>query len=198
MTMGAAPPPAKRRGTWLTLAPVGLFAALAILFAFALGRGDPSKLPSALIGKPVPALTLAPVEGLTDSGRALPGFSAADLAKGEPTVVNFWASWCQPCVEEHPLLIALAKRTGVAVVGVNYKDQPESARRFLARLGNPFRAVGADPAGRVAIEWGVYGMPESFVIDGRGTIVYKHVGPITAETLDKRILPAIERARQGK
>ena len=190
-----APASAVQRPSWLVLAPVALFAGLALLFAVALGRGDPSKLPSALIGKRAPALALAPVEGLVEAGRPVPGLSGADLARGRPTVVNFWASWCQPCVDEHPLLVALAKRTGVTIAGVNYKDQPDSARRFLARLGNPFTAVGTDPSGRAAIEWGVYGMPETFVVDGRGTIVYKHVGPLSAESIEQRILPAIERAR---
>ena len=188
--------PAARPRPWLMLAPVAFFAGIAILFAFALGRGDPSKLPSALIGRPAPAIALPAVEGLTVGGRAVPGLAAGDLTRGAPTVVNFWASWCAPCVEEHPLLVGLAKRTNVAIVGVNYKDQPEAARRFLARLGNPFVAVGADPNGRAAIEWGVYGMPETFVVDGRGVIVAKHVGPISAESLEQRIVPAIEAARE--
>jgi cytochrome c biogenesis protein CcmG/thiol:disulfide interchange protein DsbE len=191
---------APTQGTWrrpmLVLVPLALFALLAVLFAFALSKGDPSKLPSALIGKPAPAISLPGIEGLTArSGQALPGFSTADLAKGQPVVVNFWASWCAPCVEEHPLLVQLAEQAKVRLIGVNYKDQPENARRFLARLGNPFEAVGADANGRAAIEWGVYGMPETFVLDGKGNITYKHVGPITRATLDSRILPAIEQAR---
>lgn len=183
----------------LLIVPLALFALLAVLFAFALSKGDPSKLPSALIGKPAPVISLPGIEGLTTrSGQALPGFSTADLAKGQPTVVNFWASWCAPCVEEHPLLVQLAEQSKVRVIGVNYKDQPENARRFLARLGNPFEAVGADTNGRAAIEWGVYGMPETFVLDGKGNIAYKHVGPITRATLESRILPAIEQARAAR
>ena len=174
--------------------PLAIFAALAALFAFALSGGDPSKLPSALIGKPVPQVTFTAVEGLTDGTTPVRGFSAADLADGKPTVVNFWASWCVPCVQEHPLLVALTVKTGVRLMGVNYKDQPTAARRFLGRYGNPFAAVGADANGRGAIEWGVYGMPETFVVDGKGTIVYKHVGPITAETLEAKIIPAVKAA----
>jgi cytochrome c biogenesis protein CcmG, thiol:disulfide interchange protein DsbE len=175
--------------------PLAIFAVLAALFAFALRTGDPSRLPSALIGKTVPALELAPVEGLTDGSRAIGGFSGADLAKGRVSVVNFWASWCVPCVQEHPLLLALKERDGVLLYGVNYKDQPAAARRFLGRYGNPFAAVGADGNGRAAIEWGVYGMPETFVVNGKGQIVYKHVGPITPETLERKIMPAVRAAQ---
>jgi cytochrome c biogenesis protein CcmG/thiol:disulfide interchange protein DsbE len=175
--------------------PVAIFAVLAAIFAFALSSGDPSKLPSALIGKRVPAIELGPVEGLTDDGHPVGGFSAADLAKGEVSVVNFWASWCVPCVQEHPLLVALKQQTGVNIYGINYKDQPAAARRFLGRYGNPFAAVGVDGNGRAAIEWGVYGMPETFIVNGRGEIVYKHVGPITPEALEGKIMPAIRAAR---
>lgn len=174
--------------------PFAIFAALAGLFAFALSGGDPSKLPSALIGKPAPAVTFPPVEGLTDGKTPIRGFSHLDLADGKPTVVNFWASWCVPCVQEHPLLTALSVKTGVRIVGVNYKDQAAAARRFLGRYGNPFAAVGADSNGRGAIEWGVYGMPETFVVDGKGIIVYKHVGPITPETLEAKVIPAVRAA----
>jgi cytochrome c biogenesis protein CcmG/thiol:disulfide interchange protein DsbE len=177
--------------------PLAIFVVLAALFAFALRSGDPSKLPSALIGKPVPSVTLAPLEGLTDGVKPVPGFSSADLASGRVSVVNFWASWCVPCVQEHPLLVALKEKTGVRVYGVNYKDQSAAARRFLGRYGNPFTAVGVDGDGRAAIEWGVYGMPETFVVDGKGRIAYKHVGPITAETLEGKIIPAIRAAEKS-
>jgi cytochrome c biogenesis protein CcmG, thiol:disulfide interchange protein DsbE len=176
--------------------PLAIFAILAAIFAFALRSGDPSKLPSALIGKHVPTLELAPMEGLTDGGRPVGGFTGSDLANGHVSVVNFWASWCLPCVQEHPLLVALKERTGVRVYGVNYKDQPAAARRFLGRYGNPFVAVGVDGNGRAAIEWGVYGMPETFVVNGRGEIVYKHVGPITPEALESKIMPAIRAAQE--
>ena len=191
-----SPSPSRGGGSRALLWPLAIFAVLAAIFAFALRSGDPSKLPSALIGKHVPAIELAPVEGLTDGNGPVGGFTGIDLAKGHVSVVNFWASWCLPCVQEHPLLVALKERTGVRVYGVNYKDQPAAARRFLGRYGNPFVAVGVDGNGRAAIEWGVYGMPETFVVNGRGEIVYKHVGPITPEALESRIMPAI-RAAQG-
>jgi cytochrome c biogenesis protein CcmG, thiol:disulfide interchange protein DsbE len=182
-----------RRSRALVL-PLAIFAGLAMIFAFALATGDPSRVPSALIGRPAPAIDLPALEGLTDGVRPVGGFASADLASGQVSVVNFWASWCGPCVQEHPLLIALAQRTGVRVYGVNYKDQAAAARRFLGRYGNPFTAVGVDAHGRAAIEWGVYGMPETFVVDGKGRIVYKHIGPITAEGLAAKVLPAIEAA----
>jgi cytochrome c biogenesis protein CcmG, thiol:disulfide interchange protein DsbE len=181
----------------LLIWPLAIFTVLAIVFAFALRSGDPSKLPSALIGRTAPAIELQGLEGLTEAGRPVGGFASADLANGQVSVVNFWASWCIPCVQEHPVLVALQERTGVRVYGVNYKDQAAAARRFLGRYGNPFFAVGVDGNGRAAIEWGVYGMPETFVLNGEGRIVYKHVGPITPETLDARIIPAI-RAAQGR
>jgi cytochrome c biogenesis protein CcmG/thiol:disulfide interchange protein DsbE len=176
--------------------PVIIFGLLAILLGFALRSGDPSKLPSALIGKPAPEFSLPALEGLMQGGQPVTGFSRAALEQGEPVVVNFWASWCVPCVQEHPLLIELARSTGVRVYGVNYKDQTESARRFIGRYGNPFQAVGVDSSGRVAIDWGVYGMPETFVIDGRGRIVFKQVGPITPEALTEKLIPAIAAARK--
>lgn len=190
-----SPAPNRRR---ILIVPGLVVAALTGLFYFALKKGDPSKIPSALIGKPVPQVTFIPVEGLVEAGNPVPAFDPKTLAGGTPTVVNFWASWCLPCVDEHPLLIELAKRTGVTIVGVNYKDQPVNARRFLSRYGNPFKAVGADPAGSGAIEWGVYGMPETFVVDGRGIIVYKHVGPISPEALEKRMIPAVEAAKASR
>jgi cytochrome c biogenesis protein CcmG/thiol:disulfide interchange protein DsbE len=174
-----------------------MFAALVALFAFALTTGDPSKLPSALIGKPVPATAFPAVDGLVDGGRPVAGFNSADLAAGDVSVVNFWASWCAPCAEEHPLLVTLKEKTGVPIYGVNYKDQPEAARRFLGRYGNPFKAAGADATGRAAIDWGVYGMPETFVVNGKGEIVFKHVGPITEQSLAGKLIPAIEAARRA-
>jgi cytochrome c biogenesis protein CcmG, thiol:disulfide interchange protein DsbE len=170
-------------------APLAVFAVIAGVFAFALRTGDPSKLPSALIGKDAPRLALAAIEGLS-----VPGLRDTDLADGKPVVVNFWASWCAPCVAEHPLLVELARQTGVRLVGINHKDTAANARRFLGRYGNPFALVGVDANGRASIEWGVYGMPETFVLDGRGRIVFKHVGPISEDTLRRDIVPAIARA----
>jgi cytochrome c biogenesis protein CcmG, thiol:disulfide interchange protein DsbE len=183
---------------WLRIAPVLLFCMLTAAFAFALKSGDPSKLPSALLGKQAPTVAIPAIEELTDSGKPVPGIDAKHLASGAPVVVNFWASWCAPCVAEHPLLLALKDKTGVSILGVNYKDQPAAARRFLGRYGNPFAAVGADASGRAAIEWGVYGMPETFVLDGNGRIVFKHVGPLTPEALETKIIPAINSARAAK
>jgi cytochrome c biogenesis protein CcmG/thiol:disulfide interchange protein DsbE len=188
----AATPPRTGRG-WVAV-PLAIFLLMTGLFAFGL-TGDPSKLPSALIGRPVPQTDFPAIEGLISNGQPAPGFHAADLAKGRVSVVNFWASWCVPCIEEHPLLNTLRERTGVDIYGVNYKDKADSGRRFIGRYGNPFKAVGTDQTGRSAIEWGVYGMPETFVINGEGKIAYKHVGPISAESLEKQLIPAIVAAQ---
>ena len=180
--------PSKR----LQVLPVLVFVAVAGLFAVALQTGDPSKLPSALIGKPVPVSSFAALAGLVADGKAVPGFSNSDLAKGKTSIINFWASWCAPCIDEHPLIAELKIKSGVEVFGVNYKDDPAAARRFLGRYGNPFTAVGTDADGATAIDWGVYGMPETFVVNGRGEIVYKHVGPLSAEVIESKLLPAIK------
>ena len=147
----------------LTLLPLAIFLMLATLFFVQLGAGDPSKLPSTLIGRQAPPFALAPLEGLLRDGRPVPGLARADLDEGV-VVVNVWASWCGPCRDEHPLLIELAKDPRIRLVGINYKDSPENARRFLGALGNPFVAVGVDPGGRTGIDWGVYGIPETFVV----------------------------------
>jgi len=189
---------ASRRGSlgWM-LAPLVIFGAMAGLFGFALTSGDPSKLPSALIGRPVPPTQFPALAGLLDRDKPVPGFTSADLVSGEVKVVNFWASWCGPCVEEHPLLLELKARAGVPLYGVNYKDQEVAARRFIGRYGNPFTALGTDMTGRNAIEWGVYGMPETFVINGRGEIAFKHVGPISKESLETKLIPAIMAAKSA-
>jgi cytochrome c biogenesis protein CcmG/thiol:disulfide interchange protein DsbE len=139
---------------------------------------------------PLPAL-----DGLSDGGNAIPGFAPGDLKSGQVTVVNFWASWCAPCLQEHPQLMALKQLPGVRLYGINYKDQPANARRFLGRFGNPFTGVGADGNGRAGIEWGVIAVPETFVVDGRGVVVYKHTGPITPEAVETAIIPAIRSAQ---
>jgi cytochrome c biogenesis protein CcmG/thiol:disulfide interchange protein DsbE len=177
------------------MVPLIIFVALVAVFGFALQGGDPSKLPSALLGKPAPATQFPPLEGLVVNATPVPGFSSAALATGRPSIVNFWASWCVPCAEEQPLLVELQKRTGVDLYGVNYKDDPVAARRFLGRYGNPFLAVGTDDKGRGAIEWGVYGMPETFVLNGRGEIIFKHVGPISPASIVGKLIPAIEQAK---
>ncbi|NOT71955.1 MAG: DsbE family thiol:disulfide interchange protein [Hyphomicrobium sp.] len=179
----------------MRLLPVLVFAGIAVFFAVALMTGDPSKIPSTLIGKPVPVTAFPAVEELTADGKPVPGFVSADLAKGKATVVNFWASWCAQCVEEHPLLDKLAATSGADLLGVNYKDTGVAARRYLGRYGNPYAAVGTDANGRNAIDWGVYGMPETFVINGKGEIVYKHVGPLSPEAIETKIMPAIAKAK---
>lgn len=175
--------------------PLIILAVMGALFVVALRSGDPSRLPSALIGKPVPEFSLPPIDGVAETGKASPGFSSIELANGQVTVVNVWASWCGPCIQEHPNLTKLKAQHNVRLIGINYKDQPEAARRFLTRLGNPFDAIGADVTGRVAIDWGVYGVPETYVVDGKGKIVHKIVGPISDQTINTELLPAIAAAK---
>ncbi len=189
-----SPADARSGRSRLLVWPLVIFGILATLFALALTSGDPSRLPSALIGRPAPAIALPALEGLTDGAQPVPGFSTADLVRGEVAVVNFWASWCVPCVQEHPLLVVLKERTGVKLYGINYKDQAATARRFLGRYGNPFTAVGVDTNGRAAIEWGVTGMPETFILNGKGEIIYKHIGPISPEALETKIIPMVRAA----
>ena len=186
--MSGTAPATRRFGAVI---PAAIFAALALLLYLALFWGDPSDIPTALKDKPVPDFVLPPVEGLQN----IPGFETDDLKTGVPTIVNVWASWCVPCRAEHPILMQLAARDDVRLVGLNYKDAPENARRFLGTLGNPFEAVGADRTGRIAIDWGVYGVPETFIVDGEGLIRFKHVGPIVPADIENVILPALENAR---
>jgi cytochrome c biogenesis protein CcmG/thiol:disulfide interchange protein DsbE len=187
--MPATPP--KRR--WLMALPLVVFAALALLFWFRLGDSDISRIPSALIGHPVPKTTLPPLSGLVSDGKPVPGIDPATF-EGKVSLVNVWASWCVPCHGEAPLLTELAKDRRVQFVGINYKDAPDNARRFLGRYGNPFGVVGSDDNGRASIEWGVYGVPETFVVGRDGTIVYKLVGAITPENVDTVLKPEIEKA----
>ncbi|MCA1952205.1 MAG: DsbE family thiol:disulfide interchange protein [Hyphomicrobiales bacterium] len=184
----------RRRLRLLAFLPLALFLGLAAVFVVRLFTGDPTKLPSALIGRPAPTFTLPPVEGLVRDGRPVPGFGQADLATGRPVLVNVFASWCAPCHQEHPLLMDLARDGRFTILGINQKDRPENARRFLGRLGNPYSAVGADGEGRVSIEWGVYGVPETFLVSGDGRILYKHVGPLTPDSIRNGLLPEITRA----
>jgi len=177
----------------LTAVPLLIFAGLAVLFWLRLGSGDPSKIPSALIGRPVPQTTLPPLTGLLNEGAQVPGLDPA-VFKGKVSIVNVWASWCVPCHDEAPLLTELAKDRRLQVVGINYKDAPDNARRFLGRYGNPFGSVGTDANGRAAIEWGVYGVPETFIVGREGTIVYKLVGPITPENYEPVVKAEIEKA----
>jgi cytochrome c biogenesis protein CcmG, thiol:disulfide interchange protein DsbE len=170
--------PATARIRLLHLLPALVFLSLAVLFLVRLYSGDPSRVPSALVGRPAPSFALEPLPDLAEGGSPIPGLATEDLKGGKITVVNVWASWCAPCRQEHPALMELAKDPSIRVVGINYKDTPENARRFLGAFGNPFSAVGVDPNGRTAIDWGVYGVPETFVVGRDGTIRYKHIGPI--------------------
>lgn len=189
-TLPSAPPelPATRRRLLLALPATG-FVGLAGIFAWGLSR-DPSTLPSTLIGRPVPDFSLPPVQGRTL------GLSSADL-KGEVSLVNFFASWCAPCRAENPLLLDLRKNETVPVHGINYKDRPEDVARWLNQFGDPFTRTGADLDGRVGIDWGVYGLPETFVVDAEGRIAYKHIGVLTAQALAGTILPLVERLRKA-
>jgi cytochrome c biogenesis protein CcmG, thiol:disulfide interchange protein DsbE len=196
MTATAPRPEAKpTRRPLLVFVPLAVFAALAALFVIRLYSGDASLLPSALIGREVPAFAMPPVEGLPDK----PGFSDADLRQGKVTLVNVFASWCVPCHQEHELIMRLSEdpalaRAGVRLFGLAYKDEPANIRGFLAEAGDPFAKIGADRKGRTAIDWGVYGVPETFIVKGDGTIAYRFVGPITEESYRDVILPEIEKA----
>jgi cytochrome c biogenesis protein CcmG/thiol:disulfide interchange protein DsbE len=193
--MSATPdqPALPKRRRLIVLLPLVLFLALAALFLFRLGSGDPSRLPSALIGRPVPDTPLPPVDGLLHDGAPVPGITPASF-KGAVSLVNVWASWCVPCHDEAPLLVKLAADKRFRIVGINYKDQPDNARRFIGRYGDPFSAVGADINGRVSIDWGVYGVPETFIVDRDGRIAYKLVGPISEGNIETALKPQLEKA----
>ena len=171
----------------LFFVPLVLAAALFGVFALGLGR-DPSIVPSPLIGKPVPTFALPPIEGRSDS------LSSADL-RGQVSLVNVFASWCVACRDEHPLLMRLKEERTVPLYGIDYKDKPADAKAWLAEMGDPYARIGADLAGRIAIDWGVYGVPETFVIGRDARIAFKQIGPITPEALRDRILPLIARLR---
>jgi len=189
--MSTVTPP--RRRPWMMALPLLGFAALAVLFWVRLGSGDPSRIPSALIGRPAPQTALPALDGLAINGKPVPGLDHADF-KGKVSLVNVWASWCVPCHEEAPLLTTLGKDTRLQMVGINYKDAPDNARRFLGRYGNPFGVVGVDANGRGAIEWGVYGVPETFIVGRDGTIAFKLVGGITPDNIDSVLKVEIEKA----
>jgi cytochrome c biogenesis protein CcmG/thiol:disulfide interchange protein DsbE len=172
----------------LILLPPAIFAALAGLFLGGMWRDDPDALPSTLEGRAAPALVLGTLgDGAppTDETLRTPGVK----------LVNYWASWCAPCRAEHPILMEIAET--VPVYGINYKDNAEDALAFLGELGNPFAAVGADASGRNAIDWGVYGVPETYVIDGEGVVRLRFPGPLTRDIYEKRVLPVIEAVRAG-
>jgi cytochrome c biogenesis protein CcmG, thiol:disulfide interchange protein DsbE len=168
--------------------PLIALIALVAVFALSIDR-DPGLVRSVLIDKPAPSFAMAAVPEL-----GVPGFDTAAL-KGDVTVVNVFASWCIPCRDEHWLLMGLKTFYGVRLFGINQADTPENALAFLTELGNPYDAVGADRDRRVSIDWGVYGVPETFVVDAEGIITFRHVGPLTPETIKAELLPAIEAAR---
>lgn len=184
---------ASRLGGWKAALPLIAFLSLAGLFVLRLQSGDHSALPSPLIGHPVPAFTLGPMPG-----GDRPGLADADLRQGRTTVINFFASWCGPCRIEHPTLMKLSanealKAMGVRLVAINYKDDPNNALQLLAADGNPYAAIGDDRNGRVGIDWGTTGVPETFIIRGDGTIAFKYTGPITEQALKETVLPEIEK-----
>ena len=187
------PAAASSRRPLLMALPLLFFLGLAMLFWFRLGDGDPSRIPSALIGHPAPQTVLPPLAGLLADGVQVPGLDPAIL-KGRISLVNVWASWCVPCHDEAPLLTELAKDWRLQLVGINYKDTPDNARRFLGRYGNPFGVVGVDGNGRAAIEWGVYGVPETYIVGREGTILSKLVGPNTPDKVDRVLRPEIDKA----
>lgn len=182
------------RGPWgglrrrAFLVPLVVFAAIAGVLAVGLTL-NPREIPSPLIGKPVPEFSLPPVRGRTL------GLSSADL-KGEVSIVNVFASWCVSCKEEHPVFMQMKREGLVPIHGLNYKDRPEDAEEWLKEMGDPYTRTGADVDGRVAIDWGVYGVPETFVIDREGRIAYKHIGPVTPKLLNETLRPLIARLRQ--
>ncbi|SIQ78040.1 cytochrome c biogenesis protein CcmG, thiol:disulfide interchange protein DsbE [Rhizobium sp. RU33A] len=183
----------KGRGRYLIAAlPLVLFAGLAAVFMTQLQSGrDVSEIPSALIGTKAPVLDLAALEG-----SELPPLTTAAIS-GKLTLVNVFASWCVPCRQEHPMLLELSRDPRVNVVGINYKDRNDNALRFLGELGNPYDAIGVDPNGKAAIDWGVYGIPESYLVGADGTILYKKVGPFDPESFQTQLMPAIEKALAG-
>src|SRR5262245_14518015 len=177
----------------IVLVPLVAFLALAALFMLRLGSGDPSRIPSALIGQPAPATTLPPLAGLERDGKPVPGLDGGAF-KDAVTLLNVWASWCVPCRDEAPLLMDIAADARISVLGINYKDQADNARRVLGRYVNPFVANGVDMNGRAAIEWGVYGVPETFIFGRDCRIAYKLIGPITPDNLARVLKPEIEKA----
>lgn len=186
MTLTATDETRQRRRRYLV--PVAIFGALTALLVWALTHNQ-REIPSALIGKPVPQFSLPPVQGRTL------GLSNADLV-GEVSLVNVFASWCVACRDEHPLFMQLKAGGDVPIHGLNYKDQSDNAARWLNTLGDPYTRTGADRDGRVAIDWGVYGVPETFVITKDGRIAHKHIGPITPKDLEQTILPLVRRLQQ--
>ncbi len=171
----------------LMVIPPLVFLGLASLFLVGMFRDDPEALPSAKIGQQAPALQITELPG-----KAL--FDDETLRDGNLKLVNYWASWCAPCRVEHPNLEKL-RAEGLPIYGINYKDDPDNALAFLAELGDPYEAVGADNSGRAALDWGVYGVPETYLIDGDGNILLRVAGPLVQRVIDSQLRPALEKAR---
>ena len=192
---GESGAPRRGRNRLLTFLPVLAFAALAGVFLAQLVSGhDPAALPSALIGRPAPDTRLPPLAGLgRPDGAPVPGLALKSGGSGRPVLLNVFASWCGPCRAEHPLLMRLAADKRFDLVAINYKDKPNDARSFLGGLGNPFAALGTDEAGAATIDWGVYGVPESFLLSPAGTILWKQTGPLTEDAVRDGLMPALER-----
>jgi cytochrome c biogenesis protein CcmG, thiol:disulfide interchange protein DsbE len=194
MSAGMGETSGKGRRNLLVLLPLIMFGGLAALFFIRLGAGDASRIPSALIGKPAPETSLPALPGLVrPNGEQVPGLTNATF-QDHVTLVNVWASWCVPCADEVPFLNQLSKDKRIQLVGLNYKDSADNARRFLGRYGNPYVATGQDANGRNGIEWGVYGVPETFIVGKDGRVAYKLVGPVTAENLQSTLEPEIQKA----
>jgi len=189
------PAPAGRRRVILALLPLIVFAVfVAIAYVLLTKRDrDPEFIPSALIGKPAPEFDLPPLDGLTSGNQPIPGLKRADLL-GHVSLVNVFASWCGPCRIEHPVLQELAKDKRFHLVAINYKDKTDNARQFLEDVGNPYAAIGVDARGRTGIDWGVYGVPETFLVGDDGVIRYKFVGPLTDDAVARILEPEIEKA----
>ncbi len=196
-SLEAKPTERAARSKFITFLPLIFLGLLAMLFTWGLkfNPNGPQYIPSALIGKKID-FTLEQMDGLNGpDSKPMPAFSSTTLANGKVSIVNVWASWCISCRAEHRFLDRLAKRSDIDIYGLNYKDTASAGRKFLARFGNPYKAVGMDRRGRVGIDFGVYGVPETFVIDGKGIIRYKIPGPINAQIIKSQLLPAIKKAR---
>ncbi|MEF2553551.1 DsbE family thiol:disulfide interchange protein [Aurantimonas sp. A2-1-M11] len=193
-TPGEWPAPRPRRN-WLVALPLVLFGGLAAVFLYQLVSGhDPQQIPSVLIGKTAPQTVLPALENVSGpDGQPMPGLDLTGVGDGRPVLVNVFASWCGPCRDEHPLLMELARDDRFRLVAINYKDKPENARQFLQSLGNPYAAIGVDQKGSATIDWGVYGVPESFLVAPDGEIVFKQTGPFTPQAVETGLLPALER-----
>lgn len=185
----------KKPRIWTSILPLFIFLGIAgASYSLLSTEGrNASALPSALIDKPAPDLEIPALVGLNQAGKPVPGM-APNMFEGKVSIVNVFASWCVPCRQEHPQIVKLAEDNRIQVVGINHKDSTNNALKFLAELGNPYTVVGVDRSGRSSIEWGVYGVPETFIVNQKGRIIFKHVGPVSENDLSQRIMPIIEDA----